>query len=73
MTEIEEIGRGNRTETSFNNSTMESNREQQTQSGMGPATEVMPPPFSYPASTAPPPPFSGASHSVMAQQHQGQL
>ena len=55
-TEIEEIGRGNRTEASFNASTMEAGQEQGTNPVIG-----IPPPFST-TNSCPPPPFSGPSH-----------
>ena len=38
VTEIEDIGRGNRTEASFNNSTIESSKEQDTNPVVGMAT-----------------------------------
>ena len=61
VTEIEDIGRGNRTEASFNSSTIESSQEQDTNPVVGMATaQTKPPPFST-APRGPPPPFSEAS------------
>ena len=55
-TEIEDIGRGNRTETSFNASTMEAGQEQ----GSNPVI-ANPPPF-ITTTSGPPPPFGGQGH-----------
>ena len=72
VTEIEDIGRGNRTEASFDSSTIESSQEQDTNPVVGIATEqTMPPPFST-THTGPPPPFSGASRQCQHNHPQQQ-
>ena len=70
VTEIEDIGRGNRTEASFNNSTMESSQEQDSNPVVA-AAQTMPPPFST-THTGPPPPFSGASQQYQQNHYQQQ-
>ena len=65
-TEIEEIGRGNRTEASFNASTVESSQEPDTNPVIG-----MSPPFST-THTGPPPPFSGTSQQYQQSNQQQQ-
>ena len=71
--EVEEIGRGNITNNTHNNTQLDISREQQQPSTPTPKMSTLPPPFNYTSTTAPPPPFGlPQGHMIVVPPQQGQ-